>query len=394
MYSLLAVICLLVFLFSLVAKRAERSMFTGPILFLLAGMLLGGAGAGWVSPQITPDVLRVLADITLALLLFADGAHSDRASLRDHAQLPVRMLAIGIPGSILLGVAAGIVLLPAFDLWQLAIMATALAATDAALGKSVVSDPRVPTYIRSTLNVESGLNDGLCVPILLVFIALSQSHHGDEPGMIALALTAQEIGIGLLVGLTVAGLGFQLIALAKARGFINSLWKRVPTVMLALLCFALTQSLHGSGYIAAFSGGLLFGHLARQRVHHMVVDAEGIGEVLGLTTWFLFGAAVVPIVSQRLSWDMVAYALCCLTFVRMVPALVSLIGSGVSMKHALFMAWFGPRGLASIVFAIIILHEQVKEGDDIAVIIACTIFLSVILHGLSAAPLAHRFTKS
>lgn len=391
MYPFLAVICLLVFLFSLIAKRAERSVFTGPILFLLTGMVLGRSGIGWLTPELTPGTMRALADLTLALLLFADGANSDRLTLKENTQLPIRMLAIGIPGAILLGIAFGFALLPQFDLWQLAILATALAATDAALGKSVVSDSRVPRYLRSTLNVESGLNDGLCVPILLIFIALSLSQHGEEPVMMALALTVQEIGIGLAVGLGVSAIGFHLMSLAKVHGYVNNLWKRVPTVMLALFAFSLAQSLHGSGFIAAFAGGLLFGYLARQRAHHMVVDAEGLGEVLSLTTWFLFGAVVVPLFSSQVTWSIVAYALCCLTFVRMVPVLLSLVGSGVNSRHSLFLAWFGPRGLASVVFAIIIVHEQVEQGREIAVVIACTIFLSVILHGISAAPLVNRF---
>jgi NhaP-type Na+/H+ or K+/H+ antiporter len=239
------------------------------------------------------------------------------------------------------------------------------------------------------LNVESGLNDGLCVPILFVFIAMELATESRIGEGLVLKLLAEELGIGLLVGVGIAAVGSWLLEICDKRGWVTEVWIQVTVVALALACFSTAQSLHGSGYIAAFTGGMLFGHLGKGRQHKLLLGAEGIGETLALLTWFLFGYAVIGQVFGQFTWPIFVYALLSLTVVRMVPVYLSMIGSGESVQSRLFLGWFGPRGLASIVFAIIVLDNELPGAKFMALVIACTVFVSLIAHGISANPLAN-----
>jgi NhaP-type Na+/H+ or K+/H+ antiporter len=272
---------------------------------------------------------------------------------------------------------------------ELAILATILAATDAALGKAVVTNKAVPARIREALNLESGLNDGLCVPILLLFIALAKAGTGaSDVTAMATILFVKELGIGIAVGLVVTATGSWLYRQAWKLGWIAMDWRALPVIMLSLTCFAVAQSLHGSGFIAAFVGGLLFGFLARKRAHDLVLDTEGFGETLGMLTWALFGSVVIPEVVDSFTWQVILYALLSLTVIRMLPIVLSLTGTKERIESKLFLAWFGPRGLASIVFAVIVLNNNLPGAELIAVIVTCTIILSAFLHGMTANPFA------
>jgi NhaP-type Na+/H+ or K+/H+ antiporter len=276
------------------------------------------------------------------------------------------------------------------SLYEAAILSTMLAATDAALGKAVVTNKAVPTQIREGLNIESGLNDGLCVPILFVFIALALGSGAEGSStMLALKLVIQELGIGLAVGLGLNAIGAWALRWCHDQGWVTEIWKQVTVVALAIACFTVAQSLHGSGYIAAFTGGLLFGFMAKGDTHKLVLAAEGTGETLALMTWMLFGAVVIGQSVERFTWEMLVYALLSLTVIRMLPVFLSLAGTGESTASKLFLGWFGPRGLASIVYAIIVLNEGVPGGKFIAMVVVLTVFFSLVAHGVSANPLAN-----
>ena len=393
MYIELSILTIFAFLYSTVAGGLEKTPVSGPIVFMVVGFLLGPLGLGWLEPDLSGNELRVLADLTLALVLFIDAANADMAVLKRHMQIPVRMLLIGLPGVIFLGIFIGSLIFHQLSGYELAILAVMLAATDAALGKAVVTNKSVPPNIREGLNVESGLNDGICVPILFVFIALAKGGAAGEGGSTALALrlVAQEIGIGLIVGLGMTAIGAWLLRACWRRGWITEIWAQLPVITLAISCFAVAQSLHGSGYIAAFVGGLLFGILARDDTHELVLAAEGTGETLALFTWIAFGTAVLGEALGYFSWQVVLYAFLSLTVIRMLPIFLSLIGSGERTEGKLFLAWFGPRGLASIVFSIIVWNEAIPGGQLMALVVVCTVFLSVVAHGLSANPLATAF---
>jgi len=385
----LAILAIFVFLYSLIAGRIDRSVLSGPIIFVTAGFIMGPMVLGWFSGDETRADLRMLADLTLAVILFSDAANSDLSILKRGFGIPTRMLLLGLPGSIALGFGLALVMFDVLTVFEAAMLATMLAATDAALGKAVISNTSVPARLREGLNVESGLNDGLCVPILFVFVALELSTEvGVEEGLVMKLLT-EELGIGLLVGLGMAAMGTWLLRTCSKLGWVTEVWVQVTVVALAVSCFALAQSLHGSGYIAAFTGGMFFGYLAKDKTHKLLLGAEGIGETLALLTWLLFGYAVIGQVFDQFTWQVFVYAMLSLTVVRMLPIFLSLTGSGEAAYSRLFLGWFGPRGLASIVFAIIVLDKGIPGGEYIALVVTCTVFVSLVLHGVTANPLSN-----
>jgi NhaP-type Na+/H+ or K+/H+ antiporter len=376
-------------LYSLVAGRLERTPITGPIVYLSFGLVVGPLGLGWLDLDVDRQELRVLADMTLALVLFIDAANANMSVLKKHAAIPVRMLLFGLPMTIALGVVTGMLLFEQLGFWELAVLATMLTATDAALGKAVITNKAVPERIREGLNVESGLNDGICVPLLFVFIILAEARGAEGQGAsLVLSYMVQEIGIGLVVGLSLSALAAWLMKWCWVRGWISEVWMQLPVIMLAILCFTVAQSLHGSGYIAAFAGGILFGILAKQETHKLVLSAEGMAETLAMFTWIIVGAVFINKTYQFMSWQVLAYAVLSLTVVRMLPMFLSLTGTGEKVDSKLFLGWFGPRGFASIVFGIIVLNTTLPGAHQMAIVVVCTVILSAILHGLTANPLA------
>ena len=392
MYETLALIALFTLVYSSVAGAVERTWISGPIVFTCFGLLVGPLGLDLLSWETDGETIRSLAEVTLAMVLFTDAAGADMSVLKKTAGLPARLLLIGLPLTIVFGFGVGVLLVDSLSLFTIALLATMLAPTDAALGKAVVTNESVPDEIRQGLNVESGLNDGICVPILFVFLALALDKAGDAgPWTLAIKLVVEEIGIGLAVGLLLTLAAAKLLKTALRRKWLTPTWIQIPVVALALSCFAVAQLLGGSGFIAAFSGGLLFGALAKTERDQFLLAAEGSGDTLALITWVIFGSAVVGQAIGHFSWLILIYALLSLTVIRMLPVFVALAGSGISTEGKLFIGWFGPRGLASIVFAVIVLDSKLPNADLVAMTVTCTIILSIIAHGISANPLVAAF---
>ena len=388
MYGNLAILAAFVFLYSLISGGLEKTPFNGAVVFTAFGFIFGPLGLGVLDLEVDAEGLSTLAELTLALVLFTDAANANLRELKRSFHIPQKLLLIGLPLTILLGFGAGVLVFDGLTLVEIAIIATMLAPTDAALGKAVVTNEAVPTNIREGLNVESGLNDGICVPILFIFLALATS-VGAEGGtsMLALKLVAQAIGIGVAVGAGLTFLGVRLLTRFADRGWVTETWQQLPVPALAVTCFAVAQWLGGSGFIACFVGGMLFGGLEKQRKHKLMLAAEGTGDTLALITWVVFGAAVVGQSIGSFSWEVVLYAVLSLTVVRMLPVFLVLTGMKLRADEKLFMGWFGPRGLASIVFAVIVLNEHLPGGNTISMTVVCTIVLSILGHGLSANPL-------
>jgi len=255
------------------------------MVFIAFGLIIGPLGLGWIQADLSNNGMRALADITLALVLFIDAANADLSVVKKSFRIPQRMLIFGLPLTILLGFGAGLLLFDQLPVFELAILATMLAATDAALGKAVIINKAVPARIRESLNIESGLNDGICVPVLFLFIALALgADTGGSDFSFAVKLVAQEVGIGLLVGLGMAAIGAKILSVCYKRGWISEIWIQLPVIALALGSFSVAQTLHGSGYVAAFVGGLLFGSYKTSKHHELILAAEGTGETLALVT--------------------------------------------------------------------------------------------------------------
>jgi sodium/hydrogen antiporter len=372
--------------YSAVAGRVARSWLSGPILFTAAGLAVGPLGFNVLRLEITATDLRAVAEAALAMVLFTDAANADLGVIRRSVALPRRLLLIGLPLTIVLGFVGALGLFPALDLIAAALLATLLAPTDAALGAPVVSNEAVPEEIREALNLESGLNDGICVPIVIILLDLAvgtEINHNDI--LHVFEVVAEEIGVGLLVGAALVAPAVWLLKSAAQRNWISAHWLHVPVVALAGLCFASAQALGGSGFIACFVGGLLFGYL-HDRAKDLLGGAASTGEVLAMLTWIAFGGPVLGMLLPRITWPVVVYAVLSLTVVRMAPVFLSLAGAGVSASEKLFIGWFGPRGLASIVFAVIIFDAGVEGRDTLAVATAFTILLSIVAHGATANP--------
>ncbi len=392
MYEYLTILALFLFAYCLVAGRLQRTPISGPILYVLFGLGLSLPFLNLPPHDVPAGTLRALAELTLALVLFTDAANADLTLLRHSSRLPQRLLLAGLPLTILLGFLGALAIFPHLGLFEAAILATMLAPTDAALGQAVVTNKSVPLVIRDGLNVESGLNDGICVPILYVFLALAKDAAGEHgPLLLALRLVLEEIGLGAMAGLGISYAGVLLLRFCARRDWIQKEWRRLSGMALALACFAAAQWAGGSGFIAAFSGGMLFGGLTKQHKEGELVTAESAGDILGLMTWVAFGYAVVSTSLPHFGWSSVLYALLSLTLFRMLPVWLCLRGMRLDAASRLFMGWFGPRGLASIVFAIIVFGDKMPGKDSLLLTTVCTILLSVFAHGITAEPLAAAF---
>lgn len=390
MYQNLAVLAAFLLLYSIFAGRFESRLFNGPLMFMLAGLLLGPAAIGVLQPQVSSKSIRILAELTLAIVLFSDAAKANLRILRQNESLPIRLLLIGLPLTVLVGWLAGHWLFPQLPLLEVAILATILAPTDAALGKAVVSNSAVPAAVREGLNVESGLNDGICVPLLLLLLGLLVEVQTHEPMALALQLISEELGIGVVVGVSLALLAWQLLQFSNRHDWQLPMWSQLTLPGLALLCFALAQCFGGSGFIAAFVGGLLSGYLLGRQKHHLLQASEEFSSLLSVITWVVFGALIIPNAWSSFTPQVWLYALLSLTVVRMLPVAISLLGTRFDSETRLFIGWFGPRGLATIVFAVMIMDSNLQGTNTILATAICTVLLSVLLHGISANPWAAR----
>ena len=390
MYQNLALLAAFLLIYSIFAGRFESRLLNGPLMFMLAGLILGPAYLGILEPRINKDGLKILAELTLAIVLFSDAANADLKVLRAHEGLPLRLLMIGLPLTMLSGWLVGIWLFPQIPLVELAILATLLAPTDAALGKAVVSNPKVPASVREGLNVESGLNDGICVPVLLMFLALLVEEQTQSPLSLALELVIEELGIGAITGVALTFGAWLLQRYSGKHRWQTPMWSQLTLPGLAILCFATAQASGGSGFIASFVGGLLASYLFTEQKHQLLKASEEFASLLSVITWVVFGALVIPWAWSSFTWNIWLYAVLSLTVIRILPVLISLAGTGFDFETRLFIGWFGPRGLASIVFAIMILDYPLQASRTLVAVAACTVLLSVLLHGLSANPWVSR----
>jgi NhaP-type Na+/H+ or K+/H+ antiporter len=390
----LATVGLTLLLLAAVSRRLASTPITPAMVVVAVGVLVGPLVLDDVTVGPTSSTVRRLAEATLAVVLFSDSSRINLRALRREASIPVRLLGIGLPLTIVLGTLVALVLFGSFSLSEALILGVILAPTDAGLGSAVVTDTRLPQRVRQSLNVESGLNDGICVPLLLIVLATASGAGG---ALHPLRVLGEEIGYGLLGGVAAGALAAYIVIFAGRRRLIDDAWRQIIPVAAAALAYGLAIGLGGSGFIAAFVAGMLFGLLTRGDSTRMMRFTEESGSLLDAITFLVFGAVLLGPEFEHLSWQIALYALLSLTIVRMLPVAISLWGSGARAPTVAFLGWFGPRGLASIVFAVIVEDEQVSRAGTIlhaGTILAAsylTVGLSVLVHGLSAAPLVSRY---
>lgn len=395
-YQNLLIVIMFVLFYSLSSKPIEKTIFSGPFLALFIGLICGPVVLNIIDIKIDNESFKIVAELALALILFSDASKTHLTVLKKNSAIPIRLLLIGLPLTIVLGMLFGFLIFQGFSWIEVGILATILAPTDAALGKAVVSNKIVPAKIRETLNVESGLNDGISVPILFFFIAFFESlSNGGLNSYYGIQLLLEEIGIGLLVGLSVTFVLIWLVNYSHKKNWISDSWQVIVLIAIALICFIVAQLSGGSGFIACFFGGFLFGTLNHKyKMKKSLFDSlEGFGDTMSLVTWVVFSTYLATLIPQ-ITWEIVLYSALSLTVIRIVPVMLSLINTELKAAEKLFVGWFGPRGLATIVFAIIVLDVNLPNQKTIILTACCTVLMSLILHGFTAVPFIKKLRRA
>ena len=392
MHWALAAVAVTLLAFAAISGRIAGTPITAAMVFTAVGLVVGSEALGLVEPAPAGETVKLLAEATLALVLFADASRIDVRALRGELSVPLRLLGIGLPLTLLAGFILALVVFPDLLWAEALLLAVILAPTDAALGQAVVTLTRLPSRVRQGLNVESGLNDGICVPLFWIVLAIAQAESGAIGDGAAVRLVLEQIGYGILAGVVAGVAAACVVVVAGARQFVGGSWLQIVPLAGAGLAFGLADPIGGSGFIAAFVGGFVFGAIRRRsggEVGHLI---EELGEVFSAVTFIVFGAVLLGPVLGDVTWSIALYAVLSLTVVRMLPVAIAMIGAGARKPTLAFLGWFGPRGLASIVFAVLVIEEGGLPHDDLILTTTyVAIGLSVLAHGLTAAPLANRY---
>jgi NhaP-type Na+/H+ or K+/H+ antiporter len=380
--------------YALLAGQLDRWWISAPMVFVAAGIVLGGSGTGALPFALDNDTTLAITQLTLALLLFADAATVRFGEVERDARLPARLLCVGLPLTVVLGAVLAHLMLASTSWAAAALLASILAPTDTALGLAVVTNRSVPARIRRSLNVESGLNDGLATPFVTMFLAgVTASTTQTTAGWVSAGL--RQVGLALLAAIVIGAGGGALLSFARSHGWSSEVSEQLGVLALSLLAYEGAVDIGGNGFVAAFAGGLLFGAVTRRSFAKPVELTETVGLFSSFLVWTICGAVIVgPVLTERISWTAVAYAVLSLTLVRMLPVAIALTRTGFAPSTFLFMGWFGPRGLASVVFTLIAVEELQTHGLDTSTLVQAatwTILFSVVAHGLTATPLARRY---
>lgn len=387
------VFALLILGYSLFVSGLQRLLITAPLVFVVIGWIIGSALEPLGEAGGAEAVLG-LAEITLVLILFHDAASVKPREVEGDRGTIARLLLIGFPVTVLLGWLAAQVVFPGLPVVMALLLAAALAPTDAGLGAPTILNPVVPQRVRRLLNVESGLNDGLATPVVLFAVAVIAGAEGITARE-SLVDAVVDLAIGLAAGVVVGAGGGMLLGWST-RSLMSSQGSRALAVlMLPLLAYGSASLFGGNGFVAAFVAGTSFAgasHWVMGREDPLELT-EQLAKPLGYGVWLVFGISAAPVVANQVGWRELVYALLALTVLRMLPVALSLLRSGFRVQSVLFIGWFGPRGLASIVFALIALESLEADADleRVLATIMVTVLLSIIAHGFSAEPLARRY---
>jgi NhaP-type Na+/H+ or K+/H+ antiporter len=375
------------FAYGLISKRLTTTPISGPMVFV--GLGIAAYASGLLDPiQVIGSGTSDILELTLALLLFMDATKIHVRPWTADMDLPTRLLTIGMPLTIVLGALAAVVVFPSIGLIAALIIATILAPTDAALGKAVVTNTRVPIRIREALGIESGLNDGIALPILLFLLTLGEAAEGAN----LWRLFFEEIGIGLLVGIGLgAGAAFA-IRFAIGKSWIARSWVRVSLVAVAFFLFLVADDMGGSGFIAAYVGGNTFGRIVQPVEPSSGKFGDDLGTILTMISFLIFGVYILGPNLGFFTVQNVIYGILSLTAIRMIPVAISMIGTEFRPPTVVYLGWFGPRGLASIIFAgVLVEATSLLESELIVAVVVVTVTLSVLLHGMTAPWGADRY---
>ena len=394
-YLAIAFIGGLFLIYSLTFRQLQKAEVTGPMFFIIGGLCLA-VFLPHESNKVTAsvDFLLPFIELTLSIFLFSDAAKSKLSVLKHSFQYPSLLLFVALPLTLLLGITVGLFLFEDLSFIHIALLAIILTPTDAALSKGLLSSLQVPAKIREGINTESGLNDGLCVPVFLIFLLLAETPDSAITATQIFSVFGRELGVALLIAISSVALFIPILNLAMNRHYFAQ--KTSPFLLLgfAMFVFSITQYFHGSGFIAVFVAGLLFDKFATESVtSELIEDSEHIADFSSLMIWCLFGFVCGYLVFPKLNTEIIIYALLSTTLIRIIPVMLSLQFTSLKLKVRLTFAWFGPRGLASIVFTLMIIDTEIENKYQIATITMTTILFSVFIHGISTKPIANSFNK-
>ena len=390
-FAALAVVSACVIVWGLVSGRLERWDVSAPIAFVVLGVVVTHGPTGLVHFTLHSSTIRSLAEVTLAIVLFADASRVNLRALRADAAIPARLLGIGLPLTIAAGAATAALLFGNSGLWVAAAIGAIVAPTDAALGASIMADERVPAGVRRTLNVESGLNDGIATPFVNLFIAGAVTADALGGQQHLWAAGGALVG-GTLLGIGIGVVGATLLAWARRHRWSAPAFRPLAILALAVFAYSAAYVAGVNGFVSAFVAGIAFGSVDHHNDEAALGFAEEAGTLLSLLVWFIFGAVMLVPGLEDTGWRDVLFALLALTVLRMVPVAVALVGTGLDRATIAFVGWFGPRGLASVVFALLAVDAlEPSQSKEVLAAVTLTVALSVLLHGVSASPLAARY---
>lgn len=388
----LIVTAFLILIFGLVSKLSEKSSITAPMVFVAVGLFISALDIFEVSIEMS--LVKTLAELTLVIILFTDASMIQFNKLTDALKgIPTRLLALGLPLTMFLGAAVGYLLFPSWNLWAILIVALVLSPTDAALGQAVIKSETVPKKLRDSISIESGLNDGIALPPILLCIAALSAPDGMLPeGGHWLSYLALQLTLGPLIGGIIGWAGGRLIEHSVNKGWMDPVFQQLSSISLAIIAFTCAEIFHGNGFIAAFFAGLLLGVKTLEVRHRIQEFGEAEGQLLSLSIFLLLGLVAIPVFYEFWSINALLYALLSLTVIRMLPVFISLFSVNISTYSKLFVGWFGPRGIASILYLLIIIGEIGFIGyEEPLSVIVLTVLLSTFLHGISALYLSSKF---
>ncbi|WP_299404508.1 cation:proton antiporter [Acaryochloris sp. IP29b_bin.148] len=388
--EILAAIAVFVLIFGAFSRRLEKSVITPPMAYVTFGLLISPTVLGLAQGlTASNENIKILAEATLAIVLFTDASRVQLNQLRQGYRLPLRLLGIGLPITIMGGTGLALMLFSSvLNPWEAAALATILAPTDAALGQAVVNSHRVPSCIRQAINVESGLNDGICLPVLLLFLALAEESEKATNATYWLTFSGRQIVFGVVMGVVIGYFGTKLIEKSLQRKWMNESFEDLSVLGLSFLAYTGAEMIGGNAFIATFCAGLVSGNVTSEAIQQKLYEfGEAEGQLLTLLTFLLYGAVmIIPSLAQA-TWQMWLYALGSLTVVRILGVAISMMGAKLQPVSIFFMGWFGPRGIASIVYGLAIVEEDNLLGSNIIFnTMAITVFLSIFVHGLTAYP--------
>jgi NhaP-type Na+/H+ or K+/H+ antiporter len=392
MLGLLAIlICIL--LAASISRRIQNTIITLPMVYTFFGIILGGLFLDIIPLNPEDHLVELVAELTLVIVLATDASRIDvRGLLHDHS-LPTRMLGYGLPLTMVYGTIAAVLVFTELAFWEAAILGVILAPTDASLGQSVVSNPKVPVRIRQTLNIESGLNDGIALPFLLLAIAMADSEELFHNPFDFLLNVVVQILLGIAAGLVIGFFGTRFTQWGQHSGWMSRNYQRISSLALILVAYGTAELIGGNGFIAAFCFGLASRIFAgKEETEDLYEYAETEVTVLMLLTFTLFGAVMLPPAIETVNPEILLFAVLSLTLVRMLSVAISMVGAKIRPVTSLFLGWFGPRGIASILYVFIVLESENLPGLELIYgVTMITVLLSIFSHGITAAPLANRY---